>query len=58
MTRLNFCFTPLDSVDFDVCAGPPRPETPPPARAAAKTEPAHPAAHPTEAKRMPVPAEG
>ena len=29
MTRLNFHFTPLDSADFDVCSGPPRPEPPP-----------------------------
>lgn len=29
MTRLTFHFTPLDTTDFDVCAGPPRPEAPP-----------------------------
>jgi len=29
MTRLTFHFTPSDSADFDVCAGPPRPEAPP-----------------------------
>jgi len=48
--RLNFHFTPLDAADFDVCAGPPRPETPP-------AEPAKPADGP-ETDEEPPPAEG
>ena len=39
MARLHFLHTPLDRVDFDVCAGPPRPETaPPPAKPAGAAE--------------------
>jgi hypothetical protein len=30
MTRLTFRFSPLDAVDFDVCAGPTRPSRVPP----------------------------
>ncbi len=54
MTRLSFRFTPLESVDFDVCAGPPRPETPPAAHVPAKPAPVR----PLETKKIPEPAEG
>ena len=50
MTRLIFRYTPRDTVDFDVCSGPPRPESPPPVGA--------PPARPAEAKPVPEPAEG
>lgn len=51
MTRLTFAFSPLDAVDFDVCAGPTRatrgkPAEPPKAEPevpAPKPEPAPPA---------------
>jgi hypothetical protein len=49
VTLLNFHFTPLDSADFDVCSGPPRPEPPP--------EPAEPAGR-GETDKAPPPAEG
>ena len=39
MARLNFRYTPRDTVDFDVCAGPPRPEPPPPEQAPKTAEP-------------------
>ncbi len=52
MARLHFLHTPLDSVDFDVCAGPPRPETAPPP-AAPPAEPARPVR-----EKAPAPAEG
>jgi hypothetical protein len=42
MARLNFHFTPSDTADFDVCAGPPRPE-PPPAEPPATAKPPEPA---------------
>ncbi len=58
MTRLKFCYTPLDSVDFDVCAGPPRPEPPAAELVATRAEPARPPAHPAEAKKVPEPVEG
>ena len=51
MTRLIFRYTPLDTVDFDVCVGPPRPE---PLQAVSKPPPAR----PVEAKKIPEPAEG
>lgn len=51
MTRLVFRYTPSDAVDFDVCAGPPRPEPPP-----MVNEPPPPP--PVAAKRVPEPAEG
>ena len=51
MTRLIFRYTPLDTVDFDVCAGPPRPEPP---LAALKAPPAR----PVDVKKVPEPAEG
>ena len=50
MARLNFRFTPLDTADFDVCAGPPRPEAP-------AGEPMKTADAP-EADKAPPPAEG
>lgn len=50
MTPLTFHFTPRDTVDFDVCAGPPPPAAPP-------AEPAEPAAATGTDKPSP-PAEG
>ena len=58
MTRLKFCYTPLDSVDFDVCAGPPRPEPPAAEPVATRAAPARPIGRPEEAKKVPAPAEG
>ncbi len=50
MTRLKFHFAPLDTADFDVCAGPPRPAAPP----SPPTEPATPADAPeTDNARRP-----
>ena len=51
MTRLIFRYTPRETVDFDVCSGPPRPEPAPPV-----SKP--PSARPAEAKKIPEPAEG
>ena len=53
MTRLKFHFTPLDTADFDVCAGPPRPDAPP----SPSLKPAEPADR-DEAAAVPSPAEG
>jgi hypothetical protein len=53
VTRLKFHFTPLDSADFDVCAGPPRPAAPP----SPPAEPATPADL-RETDNEPPPAEG
>ena len=55
MARLNFRFTPRDTADFDVCAGPPRPGTAPAARRRRVAAPA-PAAPRTP--NQPEPAEG
>jgi hypothetical protein len=38
MTRLTFRFSPLDAVDFDVCAGPTRPSRVPPEPPQVETE--------------------
>jgi hypothetical protein len=51
MTRLTFRFSPRDTTDFDVCAGPARPPAPP----AREDRPAAAAPRATEAPR---PAEG
>lgn len=58
MARLNFRFTPLDTVDFDVCGGPPRPD---PAPAEPSAAPAKAAMEPVPSQRaaaLPEPAEG
>lgn len=52
MNRLIFRYTPRDTVDFDVCSGPPRPEPPPAAVTRA------PSPRPVDAKPVPEPAEG
>ena len=53
MARLVFRFTPRDTVDFDVCADPPRPAP------TARPEPAPPEpAPPAQRERTPQPAEG
>ena len=54
MSRLTFRFTPLECVDFDVCAGPPRPAPPPAEPPVQVPAPARTAA----AKKIPEPAEG
>jgi hypothetical protein len=54
MTRLKFRYTPLDSVDFDVCAGPPRPEPPASEHRPTQAGPAR----VDDAKILPEPAEG
>ncbi len=54
MTRLSFRFTPLESVDFDVCAGPPRPEPPSAGHGTVKPAPAR----PVEVEKIREPAEG
>ena len=51
MTRLTFRFSPRDTTDFDVCAGPARPPAPP----VWEDRPAAAAPRATEAPR---PAEG
>lgn len=51
MTRLTFRYTPRDTVDFDVCAGPPRPEALPSVNKATP-------ARASDAKKIPEPAEG
>jgi hypothetical protein len=50
MARLSFRFTPLDSVDFDVCAGPAQPPKP---QVGTTDEPA-----PPEPNKTPTSAEG
>jgi hypothetical protein len=55
MTRLTFCFSPRDTTDFDVCAGPARPPAPPAREDRPAAEPAAAAPRATEAPR---PAEG